>query len=67
MTTRAVAWLALAVSALKICAGSNQLGPVAALPDVFDAPDTADRISDTYMLEAFVWRDSQPLIITGEA
>ena len=52
-----------------ICAGgflAPEIAPVAVLPDVFDAPNVVDRASDTYMLDAYVWRDSQPLVITGE-
>ena len=33
--------------------------------DVLDASDVADRESDSYSLDAFVWRDSMPLVITG--
>ena len=33
--------------------------------DVLEASDVADRESDSYSLDAFVWRDSMPLVITG--
>ncbi len=48
-----------------ICAGSPEIAPAADLQSVFDAPQVVDRVSDSYTLDAYVWRDSQPLVITG--
>ena len=70
---RSVAVLCLSVllPALVICAGdplpaAPEIAP-AALPTAFiDAPEIAERSSDTYTLDAYVWRDSQPLIVSGE-
>ena len=59
-------WLGLMLPAMVICAGAPEIAPAAQLPDVFDAPETVDRESDTYTLKAYVWRDSQPLVITGK-
>ena len=58
--------------ALVICAGvegaegAPETAPVALLQGFFDAPEVVERASDTYTLDAYVWRDSQPLIITGD-
>lgn len=54
-----------------ICAGD----PLPAAPEIayaalptagVDAPgEVVERSSDTYLLDAYVWRDSQPLIVSG--
>ena len=67
LTVRDVAqWLLLcAFPALVICVGSPEIAPAASLQSLLDVPDVVDRESDSYTLDAFVWRDSQPLVITG--
>ena len=55
-------WL---LPSLVVCAVVPEIAPAVSLPGLFDAPEVADRASDTYMLDAYLWRDSQPLIITG--
>ena len=57
--------LVCTVPASVICAGSPQIAPAAGQPDVYDAPQVVDRVSDSYTLDAYVWRDSSPLTITG--
>ena len=57
-----VIWL---LPSLVVCALVPEIAPAVSLPGLFDAPEMADRVSDTYMLDAYLWRDSQPLIITG--
>lgn len=56
---------ALAICAGDPLAGAPEIAPAALPPAAFDAPDVVERVSDTYTLDAYVWRDSQPLIITG--
>ena len=45
--------------------GRLRVTAVAVPDDVLDALDVANRDSDSYSLDAYVWRDSMPLIITG--
>ncbi|KAL3147242.1 hypothetical protein ABBQ32_002735 [Trebouxia sp. C0010 RCD-2024] len=58
-----VIWL---LPSLVVCATVPEIAPTASLPDLFDAPEVVDRFSDAYRLDAYLWRDSQPLIITGD-
>lgn len=58
-----VTWL---LPSLVVCAIAPEVAPTASRPGLFDAPEVVDRVSDTYRLDAYLWRDSQPLIITGD-
>lgn len=58
-----VMWL---LPSLVVGAGVPEVAPAASLPDISGAPEVVDRVSDTYTLEAYLWRDFQPLIITGD-
>ena len=62
--------LSMLLSALVICAGdalprAPGIAPAALPAAVVNALDVVERVSDTYTLDVYVWRDSQPLIITG--
>ncbi|KAL0035627.1 hypothetical protein WJX79_004065 [Trebouxia sp. C0005] len=62
----AACWLLLyAFPSLVISLGSPEIAPAISLQSVFEAPEVVDRVSDSYTLDAFVWRDAQPLVVTG--
>jgi hypothetical protein len=62
----AACWLLLhAFPALVISLGSPEIAPAASLQSVLEAPEVVERVSDSYTLDAFVWRDAQPLVVTG--
>lgn len=64
----ALAWrvTVLVVAALLIQGLAASRGKAPAVSeDVLTAPDIADRESDSYTVDAFIWRDSMPLVITG--
>ena len=63
--------LSVLLPALVICAGdplpaAPEIAPAAVPTAVTDAPEEVERSSDTYTLDAYVWRDSQPLIVSGD-
>ena len=59
-------WLLLyAFPRLVISLSSPEIAPAISLQSVFEAPGVVERVSDSYTLEAFVWRDAQPLVVTG--
>ncbi len=62
----AACWLLLyAFPSLVISLGSPEIAPAISLQSVFEAPEVVERVSDSYTLDAFVWRDAQPLVVTG--
>ena len=66
-----VLYVSVLLPALVICAGdplpaAPKIAPATLPTALVDAPEVAERLSDTYTLDAYVWRDSQPLIVSGE-
>ena len=67
----AVLCLSVLLPAVVICAGdplpaAPAMAPTAVPTAVIDAPEVVERSPDTYTLDAYVWRDSQPLVVSGD-
>ena len=50
---------------LLIELGGSETATAVTTQELFEAPAEVDRPSESYFLEAYVWRDSQPLVVTG--